>query len=230
MRVLIVEDSVLLQRVLGTALRKSGYAVDVSGDGNEGLWMAQSNPYDVIVLDIMLPKQDGLSILATLRAAGQPTHVLLLTARDTVSDRVKGLQSGADDYLGKPFALEELLARVQALCRRAYGAKENAIVIGEMRIDTQARVLSIGRRPVELTPREYLLLEYLGRRRGVVVSRSEIEEHIYDGTGEFMSNVVDSAICSLRKKLLAMSETPYIHTRRRMGYILTEAPVAAAAP
>jgi len=226
MRVLLVEDSVRLQRSLGTALRKSGYAVDVASDGEEGLWQAESHDYDVIVLDVMLPKRDGLAVLAELRRRGRATHVLLLTARDTVNDRVRGLQAGADDYLVKPFALEELLARVQALCRRAYGRKDSRVALADLEIDTLARSVRRGGQPVDLTAREYLLLEYLARRRGEVVSRSDIEEHIYDGQVDPMSNVVDSAICSLRKKLGVTADmASLIHTRRGLGYVL-EAPIA----
>jgi DNA-binding response OmpR family regulator len=218
MRILVVEDSPRLQRVLNTALRKSGYVVDLASDGEEGLWRAETNTYDVIVLDIMLPKLDGLSLLTAFRAKGGTTHVLLLTARDTVPDRVKGLHTGADDYLVKPFALEELLARVQTLCRRAYGSKQTQIVVGDLTIDTLARSVRVASHYVELTAREYMLLEYLARRRGTVVARTEIEEHIYDGSDDLMSNVVDSAICALRKKLA--TEAPLIHTRRGMGYVL----------
>jgi DNA-binding response OmpR family regulator len=202
-------------------LCKSGYAVDLAADGEDGLWMAESNPYDAIVLDIMLPKRDGLSLLTALRAKGGTAHVLLISARDTVTDRVKGLQCGADDYLIKPFALEEFLARVQTLCRRAYGTKDPRLVAGEMEIDTVARTVRIGRQEIELTPREYMLLEFLARRKGAVVTRIEIEEHIYDGSGDWMSNVVDSAICSLRKKFAALTDASYIVTRRGMGYIFS---------
>jgi DNA-binding response OmpR family regulator len=139
MRVLVIEDSVRLQRTLGTALRKSGYAVDLSGDGEEGLWLANSNIYDVVVLDLMLPKLDGLCVLADMRRRSNDVHVLLLTARDSVADRVQGLRDGADDYLVKPFALEEFLARVQALCRRVYGDKRNVLAIGDLAIDTLKR-------------------------------------------------------------------------------------------
>ncbi|HEX3728969.1 MAG TPA: response regulator transcription factor [Opitutaceae bacterium] len=220
MRVLIVEDSARLQRTLATALRKSGYAVDLSGDGEEGLWLAESHDYDVILLDVMLPKRDGLSVLAELRRKGRKTHVLLLTARDTVPDRVQGLQAGADDYLVKPFALDELLARVQALCRRAYGTKQPKLAVGDLEIDPLAKSAQRGGRALELTAREYQLLEYLVRRRSEVVSRSDIEEHIYDGQVDPMSNVVDSAVCGLRKKLGA---GPLIHTRRGLGYVLEAA-------
>jgi len=222
MRVLIVEDSARLQRSLDTALRKSGYAVDSASDGEEALWMAQSNDYDVVILDIMLPKRDGLSVLAELRRKGKDTHVLLLTARDTVADRVQGLRAGADDYLVKPFALEELLARVAALCRRAYGGKRSVIAIADLQIDTLSREVRRAGKPISLTAREYHLIEYLARRKGQVVSRSEIEEHIYDANVDPMSNVVDSAVCSLRKKIGSTGEATLIHTRRGLGYVLDE--------
>ena len=221
MRILLVEDSPRLLRNIALALRRSGYAVDTATDGEEGLWLAESHGYDAIVLDIMLPKRDGLDVLRTLRARGRPVHVLLLTARDTVMDRVTGLQAGADDYLVKPFALDELLARVQALCRRAYGAKQPRLVIADLEIDFSARTVLRAGRPVGLTAREFQLLEYLARRRGEVVSRTDIEAHIYDGQVDPMSNVVDSAVCSLRKKIaVTASAVPLIHTRRGLGYVL----------
>ncbi|HVU17830.1 MAG TPA: response regulator transcription factor [Candidatus Didemnitutus sp.] len=218
MRILVVEDSPRLQRTLITALRNSGYAVDSAADGEEGLWLANSNNYDAIVLDIMLPKRDGLNVLAGLRSAGRPTHVLLLTAKDTVADRVKGLRTGADDYLIKPFALEELLARVDALCRRAYSTKNPRLEFGDLAIDTAERTVARNGRPVPLTAREYLLLEYLARRAGQTVTRPEIEEHIYAGEVDLMSNAVDSAVCSLRKKL---GGAQVIHTRRGLGYVFS---------
>ena len=148
-------------------------------------------------------------------------HVLLLTARDTVADRVTGLQSGADDYLVKPFALDELLARVQALCRRAYGSKRPRLMVADLEIDSASRTVTRAGRSVELTAREYQLLEYLARRRGECVSRTDIESHIYDEQVDPMSNVVDSAVCSLRKKIAVTdSVAPLIHTRRGLGYVL----------
>lgn len=222
MRLLIVEDSPRLQRTLATALRRSNYVVDVAGDGEEGLWMARENTYDLVVLDIMLPKRDGLSVLAELRRCEKTVHVLLLTARDTVPDRVQGLRAGADDYLVKPFALEELLARIEALCRRAYGSKQSSLRIADLEIDTTARHVRRAGQPVELTAREYLLLEYLARRRGHIVSRTEIEDHIYHGNVDPMSNVVDSAVCSLRKKIGVASQAALIHTRRGLGYVLED--------
>lgn len=224
MRVLVVEDSPRLARNIATALRRSGYAVDTAADGEEGLWLAESHDYDAMVLDVMLPKRDGLDVLRTLRARSRPLHVLLLTARDTVADRVTGLQAGADDYLVKPFALEELLARVQALCRRAYGAKQPRLAIADLEINTSARTVQRGGQVLELTAREYQLLEYLARRRGEVVSRTDIEAHIYDGQTDPMSNVVDSAVCTLRKKLTnSVQAAALIHTRRGQGYVLESA-------
>jgi DNA-binding response OmpR family regulator len=220
MRILIVEDSARLRQTIGTWLRRNGFAVDASADGEEGLWLAETNNYDTIVLDIMLPKLDGLAVLQRLRKQGRQTHVLLLTARDTVPDRVRGLELGADDYLVKPFALEELLARVKALCRRAYGSKGPRLAIADLEIDTAARKVTRAGQPVALHAREWALLEYLARRRGHIVTRTEIEEHIYGGEVEPASNAVDSAICSLRQKLGESNSAPLIHTRRGLGYEL----------
>ena len=220
MRILLVEDSQRLQRSIGAGLRKAGYAVDVAGDGEEGIWRAQSEQYDVVVLDLMLPKLDGFTILQWLRNQGYETHVLILTAKDTVEERVRGLQYGADDYLVKPFAFDELLARIQALVRRSHGPKNPKITIGHVEIDTSARQVTVAGQPIALAPREYSLLEYLARRAGVVVSRTEIERHIYDDDAEPMSNVIDSAVCALRRKIDLPGQRSLIQTRRRVGYIL----------
>jgi DNA-binding response OmpR family regulator len=220
MRLLLIEDSARLRSSVGRGLRKAGYAVDVSGDGEEGLWLAESNEYDAIILDLMLPKLDGLTLLRNLRAKKNGTHVLILTAKDTVENRVNGLQAGADDYLIKPFAFEELLARVQALCRRSYQRKNPKIDIGDLEIDTAARIVLRKGKPIGLTPREFKLLEYLAARRGEVVSRSEIEAHIYSDAADLMSNTVDSAICILRKKIDPSGTSSLIHTRRGMGYVV----------
>src|SRR4030081_1535455 len=179
MRLLLIEDSTRLQSSVGRGLRKAGYAVDIAGDGEEGLWLAQSNEYDTIILDLMLPRRDGLSVLRTLRDKQNGAHVLILTAKDTVENRVNGLQAGADDYLTKPFAFEELLARVQALCRRSYQRKNPKIALGDLEIDTVARTVLRRGKTIALTPREFMLLEYLAMRPGQVVSRAEIEAHIY---------------------------------------------------
>lgn len=205
-----------------SALRRSGYAVDSAADGEAALGLIHENTYDVIVLDIMLPRISGLGVLRQLREAGRQDHVLLLTARDTVADRVDGLRQGADDYLIKPFALDELLARIEALCRRHYQSKDPVLRVADLEINTASRQVRRSGRPIELTAREYALLEYLVRRRGEVVARPEIEEHIYDGEVDLMSNVVDSAICSLRKKISPADDLPLIHTRRGQGYVLEE--------
>jgi DNA-binding response OmpR family regulator len=220
MRILLIEDSPRLQRSLGDGLRRAGYAVDIVGDGREGLGWAQANDYDLIVLDLMLPGLDGLALLKKLRQEGRETHVLVLTAKDTVEDRVRGLQTGADDYLVKPFAFDELLARVQALLRRRHGVKNPLIRIRHLEIDTSARAVTVAGEAVDLAPREYALLEYLARRKGAVVSRAEIERHIYDGTTELTSNAVDSAICALRKKIDIPGEPSLVKTRRGAGYVL----------
>lgn len=220
MRLLLVEDSERLQRSLGTGLRQAGHAVDVSGTGADGLWRAQSTDYDVVVLDIMLPGLDGLSVLRQLREQGRDTHVLLLTARDTVDDRVAGLRCGADDYLVKPFAFDELLARVEALGRRRTGRKSPVLRVGDLEVDVAAQTVRREGQPLALLPREFALLAYLAGRAGEVVSRTEIEAHIYDDRVEPMSNVVDSAVCALRRKIDRPGEPSLIVTRRRVGYVL----------
>ena len=224
MRVLLVEDYPPLQKSVAKGLREAGFAVDVTGDGEEGLWYATSNEYDVVVLDLMLPKMDGLTVLKRLRADGRPTHVLLVTARDTVADRVRGLDSGADDYLVKPFAFDELLARVRALARRAYRVKTPSIEVEDLRIETTSQRVWRGRGEVHLTAREYALLEYLAMRAGEVVARTDIWEHLYEFNSEADSNVVDVYIGYLRKKLERPGKTPLIHTVRGRGYMLGGAP------
>jgi DNA-binding response OmpR family regulator len=186
--------------------------------------MAESNNYDVVVLDLMLPGIDGLSVLRQLRTKHNSTHVLVLTAKDAVEDRVRGLDAGADDYLIKPFAFEELLARIQALCRRSYERKNPVITIGDLQINLASRKAIRRGKTIDFTAREFMLLEYLALRRGEVVSRSDIEAHIYADSVELMSNVVDSAICILRKKITPPGAAPLIHTRRGSGYVLESEP------
>jgi len=218
MRLLFIEDSARLQRSVGRGLRKAGYAVDIAGDGEEGLWLAEGNQYDAIILDLMLPRRDGLSVLRKLRANKNGTHVLILTAKDTVENRVEGLQAGADDYLIKPFAFEELMARVQALCRRNYQRKNPHIALDDLEVDSAARVVMHNGKTIALTPREFMLVEYLALRRGEVVSRAEIEAHIYSDSADLMSNTVDSAVCIVRRKIAAAGARLVILTRRGMGY------------
>ena len=221
MRILLVEDKNRLREAIEKALRESGYAVDSTDNGNDGLWMSCENTYDVILLDIMLPGLDGLSVLEQLRERERDTPVLLLTAKDTIADRVKGLRKGADDYLIKPFALEELLARIEALCRRSYKKSTSTITLNDLIIDSSAKTVKRDGNLIDLTAREYAILEYLAMRQGSVISRPEIEEHIYDELVSPMSNVVDSAICNLRKKIAKEPDDgELIHTRRGQGYIL----------
>jgi DNA-binding response OmpR family regulator len=223
MRILIVEDSALIRNPVTKALKASGYAVDSTADGTEGWQMAQDHDYDVIILDIMLPGMDGREILRRLRAAGNDTPVLFLTAKDAIEDRVAGLKLGADDYLTKSFAIEELLARVEVLGRRKYAKRSHLLVAGDLELDQAAKIVRRGGRELSLKPQLFALLEYLLLRKGQVVSRTEIEEHIYDEQVSPMSNVVDAAVCTLRRAI-AISDTsaPIIHTRRGMGYIIHE--------
>ncbi len=220
MRVLIVEDYQPLRKAVTQGLREAGYAVDVAAEGEEGLWYARSGEYDVIVLDLMLPGIDGLTILRRLRAVGRRTHVLILTAKDALEDRVRGLNLGADDYLVKPFAFEELLARVGALIRRRYDAKNPTIRVADLEIDTAARIVRRAGEQIDLTAREYALLEFLALRDGQVVSRSDIWEHIYDFHSTAESNVVDVYIGYLRRKIERSGLPKLLHTRRGQGYML----------
>ena len=220
MRILLIEDYLPLQQSLAKGLRESDFAVDVTGDGKEGLWYAKSNEYDVIILDIMLPGLDGLSILKQLRSTGNKTHILILTAKDTLEDKVKGLDSGADDYLVKPFAFEELLARLRVLTRRSYQQKSAYITIEDIKIDLNKQQVYRGDRLVILTPREYALLEYLAMRAGEIVTRTDIWEHVYDFNSSATSNVVDVYIGYLRKKLEKQGNPALIHTIRGRGYML----------
>lgn len=220
MRVLVVEDYAPIRDSVSQMLTESGFAVDAAADGEDGLWHAESGEHDAIVLDIALPRCDGLSILRRLRDGGRLTPVLLLTARDTVSDRVRGLNAGADDYLLKPFALDELLARVRALVRRKYAAADAVLRVQDLEVDTAARRVKRAGEPVELTAREYSLLEFLAHRAGQIVTRSDIWTHIYDFASTADSNVVDVYVGYLRKKLEGSGRPRLIHTRRGQGYVL----------
>lgn len=220
MRVLVVEDSIELRKPLVAGLTRCGYHVDSAVDGNIALWMAQGKPFDLIVLDIMLPGLDGISVLRKLREAGNRTRVLLLTARDTTSDKVSGLRAGADDYLTKPFAFDELLARIEALLRRQVQTSDSVLTLGALKVNLAEKQAYLLQQPVTLTPREYAILEYLIRNRGRVVSRTQIEQEVYDEQVEPMSNVVDSAICSLRRKIDPQGAPSLIQTRRGLGYMI----------
>ena len=220
MRALVVEDYAPVRNAVTEGLTEHGFAVDSAADGEKGLWLAESNPYDVIVLDLMLPKLDGISVLERLRAKGSGTPVLVLTAKDALEDRVAGLDTGADDYLVKPFAFAELLARVRALVRRRYDQRDPTIRIADLEIDTTKRLVRRAGDPITLSAREYALLEYLAVRTGQLVTRTEIWEHVYDFNSDAHSNVVDVYIGYLRKKLEREGAAKLIHTRRGQGYIL----------
>jgi DNA-binding response OmpR family regulator len=221
--VLVVEDHAPLARSIANGLREEGFAVDLTGLGAEGLELALANPYDCIVLDVMLPDCDGWSVVQSLRSSGGKAPVLLLTARDAVEDRVRGLNLGADDYLVKPFAWDELVARVRALVRRSHGQESSILQIADLEIDVTAKAVRRAGAPVTLTAKEYSLLEYLAHHAGKVVSRGEIWDHLYDQTDEASSNVVDVYIGYLRNKIDRDRPVKLIHTRRGMGYVLAAA-------
>jgi two-component system OmpR family response regulator len=215
MRLLVVEDEPDLLQSLADALREDGYAVDTASRGDDGLHKAKVWDYDAIVLDWMLPGINGMDFLKQLRRV-KKTPVLLLTARDTVSDRVHGLDSGADDYVVKPCSLRELLARVRALIRRSSGHASNVIEIGSIRIDTGRKTVQDGGQDIPLTAREYALVELLALNRGKLVSRSMIYDHIFDEDDDSLSNIVDVHVSHIRKKL----GKDFIETRRGQGYLL----------
>ena len=217
MRILVVEDEPRLVRSLAKALREEGYAVDTAETGDDGLYKAESWDYDVIVLDIMLPGLDGWEVLARLRKQ-KNTPVLMLTARDTAPDRVRGLDTGADDYLIKPFDLTELLARVRALIRRSAGQARPQIALGDVVIDTRARSVTRQGEPLTLTAREYAILEYLALHRGEVVSRTALYEHLFDENEDSLSNLLDVHVFNIRKKL----GHELIVTRRSQGYLIED--------
>ncbi|MFO0926694.1 MAG: response regulator transcription factor [Gemmataceae bacterium] len=220
MRVLLVEDHKPLVRVVRQALEEENFAVDTAIDGEEADVKARNTPYDVIILDLMLPKVDGLTLLQRWRRDGLQTHVLVLTARGTVDDRVRGLDLGADDYLTKPFELGELLARLRALIRREHRVKDPIIRIHDLEIDTASRKVRRAGQPIQLTPREYALLEFLAFHRGKVATRTMIWEHLYDEQDENTSNVVDVYIRYLRNKIDKGFDPPLILTRWGEGYQL----------
>jgi len=221
MRILLIEDSKRLVDSLRLGLTKAGFEVAAAASGELGLRMTLCGSWDVVILDLMLPGLSGQEILRQMRASGCEVHVLILTALGDVEDRVRGLQAGADDYLGKPFSLDELVARLQALTRRKHGHKSPVIHVADLRIDTAGRTVSRNGAFVSLTNREYRLLELLALREGQTVSRAELEEHLYGSRTLPLSNVVDSAICSIRSKLKPHGDAVLIHTRPRLGYVLS---------
>lgn len=220
MRVLVVEDDSAIRTALVQALTEDGYAVDGTGDGEEGLWYAEHNDYDLVVLDLNLPGIDGLELLRRVREGEHHPAVLIVSARDTVQDRVRGLDVGADDYLVKPFALPELLARARSLVRRRHGRPKPTLTVGPLTLDTATRSATCAGRTLLLTPREYALVEYLMHRAGQLVSRTELWEHVYAFHDDASSNVVDHFIAKLRKKLGEAGAPALIHTRRGQGYVM----------
>ena len=219
-RILLIEDDQDVASFIQAGLEQSGYTVDHSSDGKDGLYLATTEPYDALIVDRMLPGVDGLTIVRTLRASGRMTPALILSALGEVDDRVKGLKAGGDDYLVKPFAFEELLARVKALTRRHYDRADPVVHVDDLAVDTSKRTVSRAGRAIDLTAREYALLEFLALRAGEVVSRSDIWEHLYSFDDAAESNVVDVYIGYLRKKLEHPDASRIIHTRRGQGYML----------
>jgi DNA-binding response OmpR family regulator len=221
MRVLIVEDEKRLALNIGRSLRESaGYAIDYAANGSDGIYMAQSNPYDLVILDLMLPELDGQTILRRLRASGSTFPVLVLTARDDKETVIRVLNAGADDYVSKPFDLGELIARVKALIRRGKGQSAATIRVGTLEINTVDRTVRRDGRTVLLTGMEYRVIEYLAHRRGAVVTKAELLEHLYDFNWERFSNVIEVYVSGLRRKLEAPGDARIIHTIRGHGYTL----------
>ena len=218
MRILVVEDDTNLNRQIKDALTEGGYAVDVAFDGEEGHFLGDTEPYDAVVLDIGLPQMDGLSVLEEWRRAGRAMPVLLLTARDRWSDKVQGIDAGADDYVAKPFHMEELLARLRALVRRAAGHASNEITAGPVRLDVKAGKVTVDGQAIKLTSHELRLLSYLMHHKGKVVSRTELTEHLYDQDFDRDSNTIEVFVGRLRKKL----PEEVIHTVRGLGYQILE--------
>ena len=223
MRILLVEDEFDAAAVLAKGLREHAYAVDTASDGRQALELAATNDYDLIVLDLLLPRIDGLEVCRRLRADGLATPILMLTARGEPDQRVKGLDAGADDYLPKPYHFPELLARVRALLRRGPALVSPVLEVENLTIDTRAQQVRRAGRPIQLTTKEYALLEYLARRRGEVVGRADIAEHVWDDSFDPLSNLIEVYIQRLRRKIDDGELVKLIQTRRGAGYCLTEA-------
>jgi two-component system OmpR family response regulator len=226
MRLLLVEDDVKTASFVLKGLKENGYAVDHIVDGEGGLHMALSEPYDAAIIDVMLPKLDGLELIRELRRKKNKLPVIILSARGSTDDRVKGLETGSDDYLTKPFAFSELLARVQALLRRAAGASEPAsLIVGDLSMNLLSRQVTRGNLHLDLQPREFALLEYLMRNAGRVVSKTMIMEHVWDYNFDPHTNVVEACVCRLRDRIdKGLGTAKVIHTIRGVGYVLKEAP------
>ena len=223
MRILLVDDEADAAAVLAKGLREHAYAVDIGNDGRQGLDLAATNDYDLILLDLLLPGIDGLDVCRRLRSEGMTTPILMLTARGEPDQRVEGLDVGADDYLPKPYHFPELLARVRALLRRGPSLAAAVLQVDDLTIDTRAQQVRRGGRPVQLTTKEYALLEYLARRQGEVVGRADIAEHVWDDSFDPLSNLIEVYIQRLRRKIDDGEPLKLIHTRRGAGYCLTAA-------
>ncbi len=221
MRILLVEDESRVAGFIARGLRENAYAVDVAADGAQALYLASVNSYDLVILDVMLPVKDGYAVCRELRAGGSQAPVLMLTARDAVEDRVAGLDAGADDYLVKPFDFAELLARMRALLRRPHTVQAEELQVGDLRVNTASHAVARAGRPVDLTAKEYALLEFLMLNRHRVVNREQIAEHVWDEAFDPFSNVIDVYVKRLRAKLDSPPHRPLIHTRRGEGYILS---------
>jgi two-component system copper resistance phosphate regulon response regulator CusR len=222
-RLLLVEDNPRVATVIAKGLREEAYAVDLAANGEEAVYLASENDYDLLVLDVMLPVKDGYAVCKELRAAGARMPILMLTARGSVDDRVAGLDSGADDYLTKPFDFKELLARIRALLRRTTAFRPQVVRVADLIMNTASHAVSRGGRPVSLTAKEYALLEFLVLNEGRVVGREQIAQHVWDENFDPLSNVIDVYIKRLRAKLDSRSSTRLIHTRRGEGYLLAAA-------
>jgi|SRR5436190_410673 len=220
MRILLVEDEPRMANVIQKGLREQSYAVDVAQDGEAGLYQSSINDYDLIVLDVLLPRRDGFEVCRELRARGIDTPVLMLTARAAVDDRVKGFEAGADDYLTKPFSFRELLARIRALLRRDSHLRPDILQIGDLIVDSASHRVSRANIEVRLTAKEYALLEYLAQRAGQLVSRAEIAAHVWDDSFDPFSNAIEVYMNRLRKKIDDNHSLKLLHTRRGEGYIL----------
>jgi DNA-binding response OmpR family regulator len=226
MRLLVVEDDPKLAELLARTLREQSHAVDVVGDGESALYNAAINPYDAVILDVVLPRRSGVDVCRDLRARGSRVPVLMLTARDAVRDRVTGLDAGADDYVTKPFALEELLARLRALLRRGPEMLPTTITVADLVVDTRSQTAARGGVRLSLTTKEYAMLEHLARNAGRVIGRAELCEHVWDENHDPFSNAIEVYINRLRRKIDEGAATRLIHTRRGAGYLLAAEPGA----
>lgn len=225
MRILLAEDERDLNNIITQKLTADGYSVDSCFNGKEAMDILAYTDYDAVILDIMMPEADGLEVLRSLRAAGSAVPVLFLTARDAVADRVKGLDSGANDYLVKPFSFEELLARLRAMTRSSFGLTSSVLCLADLTMDVAAHRVQRGEREIPLSAKEFQLLEYMMHNQGVVLSREKIEDHIWNYDYEGGTNVVDVYISYLRKKIDEGHANKLIHTVRGHGYVLREGPV-----